>query len=51
MLLAPIASGLAVLEDAETSAGIALIDIGSHTTDLIIYYEGIIRHMASFPIG
>ncbi len=51
MLLAPIASGLAVLEDAETAAGIALVDIGSHTTDLVIYYEGIIRHMATFPIG
>ncbi|GAB2783023.1 cell division protein FtsA [Rhabdobacter roseus] len=51
MLLAPIATGLAVLEEEEMNAGIALVDIGDHTTDLVIYHEGIIRHIASFPIA
>jgi cell division protein FtsA len=49
MVLAPVATGLAVLE--EMMAGIALVDIGDHMTDLVIYHEGIIRHIASFPIG
>ena len=51
MVLAPVATGLAVLEEEEMIAGIALVDIGDHMTDLVIYHEGIIRHIASFPIG
>ena len=48
---APLASSLAVLTENEIKAGIAMVDIGDHTTDLIIYQDRIIRHMASFPIG
>lgn len=51
LLLSPIATGLAVLDADELSAGVALVDIGDQTTDLIIYHEGVIRHIASFPIG
>lgn len=51
LLLAPIAAGLAVLSDDEIQAGIALVDIGDHTTDIVIYQGGIIRHIASFPIA
>ena len=51
LLLSPIATGLAVLDEDELSAGVALVDIGDQTTDLIIYHEGVIRHIASFPIG
>lgn len=51
MLLAPIAAGLAVLSDDEMEAGIALVDIGDHMTDIVIYQEGIIRHISSLPIA
>lgn len=51
LVYAPLATSLAVLSDNETKAGIALVDIGDHTTDLIIYQDRVIRHIASFPIG
>ncbi|WP_247235822.1 cell division protein FtsA [Telluribacter sp. SYSU D00476] len=51
MLYAPVATALAVLEEEEMKAGIALVDIGDHTTDLAIYHEGILRYIATFPIA
>ncbi|WP_025762878.1 cell division protein FtsA [Dyadobacter tibetensis] len=51
MIFAPLATGLAVLAENEMKAGIALVDIGDHTTDLIIYQDKIVRHIISFPIG
>ncbi|CAG5008717.1 Cell division protein FtsA [Dyadobacter sp. CECT 9275] len=51
MVYAPLATGLAVLTENEMKAGIALVDIGDHTTDLIIYQDKIVRHIVSFPIG
>ena len=51
LLLAPIAAGLAVLSEEEMAAGTALVDIGDHVTDIIIYHDGVIRHVASFPIA
>ena len=51
MVLGPLATSLAVLTDNEIKAGIALVDIGDHTTDLVIYQDRIIRHIATFPVG
>ena len=51
LVLGSLATSLAVLTDNEIKAGIAMVDIGDHTTDLIIYHDRIIRHIASFPIG
>ncbi len=51
MTLEPIASAHAVLSDEEKEAGIALVDIGGGTTDITIFYEGIIRHTAVIPFG
>ncbi len=51
LVYAPLATSLAVLSDNEVKAGIAMVDIGDHTTDLIIYQDRVIRHIASFPIG
>jgi cell division protein FtsA len=51
LVLAPLATSLAVLTDNEMKAGIAMVDIGDHTTDVIIYHDRIVRHIASFPIG
>lgn len=51
LLLSPIAAGLAVLNDEEMEAGTALVDIGDHVTDIVIYHDGVIRHVVSIPIG
>jgi cell division protein FtsA len=51
MVFGPLATSLAVLTENERKAGIALVDIGDHTTDLVIYHDRIVRHIATFPIG
>ncbi|MFP4366177.1 MAG: cell division protein FtsA [Bacteroidales bacterium] len=51
MILEPLASAEAVLTEDEKEAGVALIDIGGGTTDLAVYYDGIIRHTAVIPFG
>lgn len=49
MMLSALASGLAVLTDEERNAGVALVDIGGGTTEMAIYYRGVLRHVAVFP--
>jgi cell division protein FtsA len=49
--LEPLASADAVLSDEEKEAGIVLLDIGGGTTDVAIFYDGIIRHTAVIPFG
>lgn len=49
--LEPIASGDSVLSEEEKEAGVALVDIGGGTTDISIFYEGILRHTAIIPFG
>lgn len=51
LTLEPIASSRSVLSEEEMEAGVALVDIGGGTTDLAIFYEGIIRHTAVIPFG
>lgn len=51
MILEPLASSEAVLSDEEKEAGVVLVDIGGGTTDVAIFYEGIIRHTAVIPFG
>lgn len=51
MVLEPLASADAVLSEEEKEAGVVLIDIGGGTTDIAIFYEGIIRHTAVIPFG
>ena len=51
LILEPIASAEAVVTEDEKEAGVALIDIGGGTTDLAVYYDGIIRHTAVIPFG
>jgi cell division protein FtsA len=51
MTLEPIASAAAVLSEEEKEAGVALVDIGGGTTDITIFYDGIIRHTAVVPFG
>jgi cell division protein FtsA len=47
----PLASSLAVLTDDEKEMGVALIDLGAGTTDLVIYHERKIRELSTLPWG
>jgi cell division protein FtsA len=49
--LEPLASSDAVLSDEEKEAGVVLVDIGGGTTDIAIFYDGIIRHTSVIPLG
>jgi len=51
LILEPLASSTAVLTKSEKEVGVALVDIGGGTTDIAIYYDGIIRHTAVIPFG
>jgi cell division protein FtsA len=51
LMLEPLASAEAVLGEEEKEAGVVLVDIGGGTTDIAIFYEGIIRHTAVIPFG
>ncbi len=51
LYLEPIASSRAVLTEEEKEAGVVLIDIGGGTTDLALFYEGILRYTAVIPFG
>lgn len=51
LILEPLASAAAVLDDDEKEAGVALVDIGGGTTDMIVYYDNIVRHTAVIPFG
>ncbi|MCK4663687.1 MAG: cell division protein FtsA [Bacteroidales bacterium] len=51
LILEPLASSDAVLTDDEKEVGVTLVDIGGGTTDIAIYYEGIIQHTAVIPFG
>lgn len=51
IILEPVASGLSCLSEEEKKNGVALIDIGGGTTDLIIYYEGNPVFTKVIPIG
>ncbi len=51
IVLEPLASSYAVLEDDERELGCAVIDIGGGTTDLIVFIEDNVRHTASIGLG
>jgi len=51
LVLEPLASSYAVLEEDEKELGVALIDMGGGTTDIAIYYENSIRHTAVVGMG
>ena len=51
LILEPMASASAVLSADEKEMGVALVDIGGGTTDLAIFYNGIIRHTKVIPLG
>ncbi len=51
LVLAPLASAAAVLEQTEKDQGVVLVDIGADTTELIVFYDGGVRHTAVIPFG
>jgi cell division protein FtsA len=51
IVLQPLASAQAVLEEDETELGVALIDIGGGTTDLALFESGSIKHSAVLSLG
>lgn len=51
IILEPLASSYAVLDDEEKEAGVVLVDIGGGTTDLAVFQENTIRHTAVIAIA
>lgn len=51
LVLEPLASSYAVLERDEKELGVALIDIGGGTTDIAVYSDKNIRHIAIVGLG
>jgi cell division protein FtsA len=51
MVLQPLASASAVMGAEDMEAGVAIVDIGGGTTDLAVFYEGILKHTAVIPFG
>lgn len=51
VVLEPIASAKAVLDESDRDAGVAMVDIGGGTTDIAIFHDGIIRHTSVLPLA
>ena len=51
VVLEPLASADAVLSDDEKEIGVALIDIGGGTTDIVVYVNGAVVHTSVVPLG
>jgi cell division protein FtsA len=47
----PLATGMAVLVEDEKDVGVALVDLGGATTELAIFRDGKMRHLATIPWG
>src|ERR1043165_8746862 len=51
LVLQPLASSSAVMGQEDLEAGVAIVDIGGGTTDLAVFYEGVLKHTAVIPFG
>src|SRR3984957_937064 len=51
LVLQPLASAASVMGHEDLEAGVAIVDIGGGTTDLAVFYEGILKHTAVIPFG
>jgi cell division protein FtsA len=51
VVLQPLASAEAVLSDDEKEIGVAVVDIGGGTTDILCYVDGGIAHTSVIPVG
>ena len=50
-VLEPLASSYSVLDENEKELGVALIDIGGGTTDILVYYDGGVQHSSAVPLA
>jgi cell division protein FtsA len=51
IILQPLASSEAVLNEDERELGVVMVDMGGGTTDLAIFSEGSVMHTAIIPVG
>ena len=51
VVFAPLASAEAVLFPEERELGVALVDIGGGTTDIVVFHNGAVMHTAVLPVG
>jgi len=51
LVLQPLASSSAVMGQEDLEGGVAIVDIGGGTTDLAVFYEGILKHTAVIPFA
>lgn len=49
LVLQPLASAAAVMNDQDLEAGVAIVDIGGGTTDMAVFYDGMLKHTAVIP--
>ncbi|MES2479663.1 MAG: cell division protein FtsA [Bacteroidota bacterium] len=49
LVLQPLASAAAVMSPEDLEAGVAIVDIGGGTTDMAVFYDGILKHTAVIP--
>ncbi len=50
-VLEPLASAEAVLTPEERELGVALVDIGGGTTDIVLFHDGAVKHTAVLGVG
>ena len=51
LVLEPLAAAEAVLTPEEKELGVALIDLGAGTTDVLVFHRGALRHTAVLSLG
>lgn len=51
LVLETLAASISVLNSEEKELGVALIDLGAGTTDVAVFHEGKVRHIATVPYG
>jgi cell division protein FtsA len=51
VVLESLASAEATLSADERELGVCLLDIGAHSSELVVFFEGAVAHTASVPVG
>ena len=51
IVLMPLSSAEAVLTEEERELGVAIVDMGSGTTGVAVYHDGMVKHTVVLPIG
>lgn len=49
LVLQPLASAAAVMNDEDMEAGVAIVDIGGGTTDMAVFCDGVLKHTCVIP--